>query len=247
MTPSTPFSRLPQPDPPRGKRRSWPADYTLPTRLELRAHGLYQRGMACYGFSVWDVGQNRLLIRHGAPIGHGQGPGAAVDAAAAGLHALLEGLSWLIREDEHRRRLLVCTDDPIVYTELQRDGPPPAAAHGFLVRQVISTLARCPHHALQLIAADRNVQAIGAADDAFVAAQEAERLARAPEVLPELHPVGPYLYLVGDRYRVDLAAGTCTCPDFRTVHTERHPIRCKHLLAALQLAGRTSPPAPDQG
>jgi hypothetical protein len=247
MTPSTPFSRLPQPDPPRGKRRNWPADYTLPTRLELRAHGLWERGMACYGFSVWDVGQNRLLIRHGALIGRGHGRGEDLDAVAAGHHALLEGLGWLIRQDEHRRRLLVCTDHPLVYAQLQGDHPVPDAAHGPLAGQVLATLARFPQHALHLIAPERNVQAIEAADEAFVAAQEAERLARAAEVLPELRPAGPAIYLVGDRYRVDLAAGTCTCPDFRAVHTERHPVRCKHLLAALQLAGRTSPPAHDQG
>jgi hypothetical protein len=247
VTPSTPFSRLPQPDPPRGKRRNWPADYTLPTRLELRAHGLWERGMACYGFSVWDVGQNRLLIRHGALIGRGGGGAEALGPVAAGYHALLEGLNWLIRQDEHRRRLLVCTDHPLVYAQLRDDGPAPDPAHGPLVGQVLTTLARFPQHTLQLIAAERNVQAIEAADEAFVAAQEAERLARVPEVLPELIALAPTLYLVGDRYRVDLAAGTCTCPDFRTVHTVRHPIRCKHLLAALQLAGRASPPAPDAG
>jgi predicted nucleic acid-binding Zn finger protein len=94
-----------------------------------------------------------------------------------------------------------------------------------------------PQHSLQLIPEAHNRQAIQAADEAYVKAQEAERLARVAEVLPELRHTGGGLYMVGKRYRVDLEAGTCSCPDFARVHSERHPIRCKHLLAARQAAG----------
>jgi hypothetical protein len=233
VSPSTPFSRLPQPDPPRGKRRDWPADYRLPTRLELGTHGLWERGLACYGFAVWDVGHNRLLIRHGAPIGRGR----ALDTVAASHHALLAGLTWLVREEQHRRRLVVGTDNPLAYAQLEGHAPAPDRPHGQLVGEVRRTLTLFPQQTLQLMAQERNSQAIAAADQAYVSAQEAGRLARAAEVLPELRPAGPDLYLVGQRYRVDLAAGTCNCPDFRRVHTERHPVRCKHLLAALQLTG----------
>lgn len=233
MSPATPFSRFPQPNPPRGKRRNWPADYVLPTRLELGSHGLWERGMACYGFAVWDIGHNRLLIRHGALIEHGE----AMDAVAAGHHALLEGLGWLRRQGAHRRRTVVGTDNPLAYAQLQGDRPAQDLPYAPLIQQVARMLAGFPNHTLQLIPAERNNQAIQAADDAYVSAQEAERLARVAEVLPELQPAGPGLYRVGDRYWVDLQAGTCTCPDFRQVHSERRPIRCKHILAALQVAG----------
>jgi len=237
---STPFSRLPQPDRPRGKRRDWPADYRLPTRLELATHGLWERGLACYGFAVWDVGQNRLLIRHGAPIGRGRG----LDGVAAGHHALLAGLNWLVREEQHRRRLVVGTDNPLVYAQLEGAALAPDSPYGALVGEVRRALALCPQQTLQLMAEGRTGEAIAAADRAYVRAQEAGRRARAAEVVAELRPAGPDLYLVGRRYRVDLAAGTCSCPDFRRVHTERHPVRCKHLLAALQLAD--GPEAPDR-
>jgi len=53
---------------PRGGRRNWEQELRLPTRLELYSHGLVERRIATYGFSVWDVGENRLLMEHGALI-----------------------------------------------------------------------------------------------------------------------------------------------------------------------------------
>jgi hypothetical protein len=189
--------------------------------------------MACYGFAVWDVGQNRLLIRHGGLIGKG----AEMDTVAASHHALVEGLGWLVRQGEHRRRIVISTDNPMAYAQLQGEGAIGDLPYRALTQEVKRTLGLFPQHSLQLIPETRNRQAIEAADDAYVEAQEAERLARVAEVLPELQHAGGAIYMVGDRYRVDIEAGTCSCPDFR-VHSERHPIRCKHLLAALQMAGR---------
>jgi hypothetical protein len=188
--------------------------------------------MACYGFAVWDVGQNRLMIKHGGLIGAGEGQ----DATMASHHAALEGLRWLIRQAEHRRRVVVRIDHPLAYAEIEGRQAAPSSRTRTLVAEVRQTLARFPQHALQLVPTGQNQQAMLAADQAFVEAQEADRRIRAAEVIPELRSVGSGVYRVGDRYRVDLAAGTCSCPDFRQVHSERHPIRCKHLLAAWQVA-----------
>jgi len=224
-----PYTQFP-PTPPRGGRRNWAQELTLPTRLELYTHGLVERRMATYGFLVWDVGENRLLVEHGALIAEGK----EATPAVAGHRALIEGLNWLIRQEQHRRRIVAYSDSVLVHDYLSGDRPVRDEAHWPLVREAQRAMRLFPQFTLKLISRQNNGRAARLAADAYIAAQEAKRLRRVPAVLRELRPVGPNLYLVGDRYKVDLAAGTCACPDFRRMHTEQYPIRCKHLLAALQ-------------
>jgi hypothetical protein len=85
----------------------------------------------------------------------------------------------------------------------------------------------------------------------------AERARRAREMTAAVDHQGGPLYDVrtrGDEYRVDLAAGTCECPDY-----EHREVRCKHLrrVAIEVTAGEVPPPTaprvtehlehPDQG
>ncbi len=233
-----PYTRFPPSIPPRGGRRNWVEELTLPTRLELYAHGLVERKIATYGFVVWDVGENRLLQEHGAIAA--KGPEAT--PLAAGYTALIEGLGWLVRHGHRRRRIVAYSDNVLVCDQLSGGRPVHDGAQWQLVREGQRIVRLFSQLSLKSISEQVNDHAVGLAAGAYVAAQEEQRLQRVPAVLRELRRARPDIYLVGDRYQVDLAAGTCTCPDFRTMHSDQYPIRCKHLLAALQ---QRSSPAPD--
>ncbi len=225
-----PYTRFPPSIPPRGGRRNWTEELTLPTRLELYAHGLVERRIAAYGFVVWNVGENRLLQEHGALAA--KGPEATL--VAAGYHALIEGLGWLVRHGHRRRRIVAYSDNVLVCDQLTGGRSVHDGAEWQFVREGQRTLRLFSQLSLESISEQVNDHAVRLAAGAYVAVQEEQRLQRAPAVLRELRPAGQDIYLVGDRYRVDLTAGTCTCPDFRTMHSDQYPIRCKHLLAALQ-------------
>lgn len=232
-----PYTRFPPSIPPRGGRRNWAEELTLPTRLELYAHGLVERRIAAYGFLVWDVGENRLLQEHGAIAA--KGPEAT--PLAAGYTALIEGLGWLVRHGHRRRRIVAHTDHVLVCDQLSGGRPVHDGEQWQLVREGQRIVRLFSQLSLKSISEQVNDHAVRLAAGAYVAAQEDKRLQRVPAVLRELRPAGPDIFLVGDRYQVDLAAGTCTCPDFRTMHSDQYPIRCKHLLAALQQRSSQAP------
>ena len=84
---------------------------------------------------------------------------------------------------------------------------------------------------------EENEEADGLSVQAYVEYEEAKRRARIKGVLPRLEKLETGKYLVhGSQttYLVDPDAGTCTCPDFEKRHSKRFPIRCKHILAALE-------------
>ena len=67
---------------------------------------------------------------------------------------------------------------------------------------------------------------------------EASRRERAKRISRErIEKTGEGIFRVtgsrGVRYRVDLKAETCSCPDYRRHRKDRIPIRCKHILACL--------------
>jgi ribonuclease HI len=226
-----PFTKIPPALPPRGSRRDWREQLTLPNRLDLYGHGLVERRLATYGFVVWDVGENRMIMEHGRLIAEG----AQATQGLADHRALIEGVKWLIRQELHRRRITAFTDSALVYEHLMGEGPVSNEEYRPLVWEARRAVGQCPQLTLKLIPPHENSRAVQLAANAYVTAQEARRRQRASEVLPELSRAEPGVYWVGDRYRVDLEAGTCTCPDFRQVHTQKYPIRCKHLLAAISL------------
>lgn len=212
------------------RRRDWAQELSLPTLLALYAHGLSQRRIATYGFRVWDVGENRQLMEHSAVAAEG----AAVTRALADYRAIIEALNWLIREGHRRRRIVAYTDSRLVHEQLTGDRPVEESAHWPLVREAQRAVGAFRQLSLELVSEEENSGAARLAAGAYVTLLEARRLRRVPDVLAELLPAGSQQFLVGERYRVDLAAGTCTCPDFRRMHSELYPVRCKHLLAALQ-------------
>jgi hypothetical protein len=226
-----PFTKIPPTLPPRGSRRDWREQLTLPNRLELYGHGLVERRMATYGFAVWAVGENRMIMEHGRLIAEG----AQATQALADHRAVIEGVGWLVRQGLHRRRIIAFTDSTLVYQHLMGEGPVSHEEYLPIVWDARRAVGQCPQFTLKLILPHENSRAVQQAVNAYVAAQEARRRQRASEVIPELSPAEPGVYLVGDRYTVDLEAGTCTCPDFRQMHTQQYPIRCKHLLAAIAL------------
>lgn len=217
---------------PRGSRRDWERDLELPTLLTLHTHGMARRRVASYGFVVWDVGENRLLMEHGAVVPEDIG----VSWIGASYHALQAGLSWLVEHQAHRRRLQAYTDNPLLLDQLFGRRSVEREDHWDLLRDVQRMMRLCPLLELCLVAEEQNGRAIELALAAYVEGQEARRLARTDEVLKELLLVQPGVYLVGDRYRVDLEGGTCTCPDFTANQRRNLPIRCKHLLAAIRSA-----------
>jgi ribonuclease HI len=212
------------------RRRNWAQELSLPTLLAAYAHGLSQRRIATYGFRVWDVGENRQLMEHSAVAAEGAG----VTQALADYRAITEALNWLIREGHSQRRIAAYTDSQLVYQQLAGDRPVEDRAHWPLVGEAQRAVGAFRQLSLELVTEEENSDAVRLAAAAYVTLLEARRLPRVPDVLAELLPTGSQQFLVGERYRVDLAAGTCTCPDFRRMHTEQHPVRCKHLLAALQ-------------
>jgi ribonuclease HI len=206
--------------------------------LDLYVHGLVERKIATCGLLVWDVGENRLLLEHGRLIAEGKG----VSPTFADRCALGEGLNWLIRQGLYRRRIVAYTDSVHIY-ELDEQGagerPAQKVAHRPLAEELRELVKRFPQLTLKLISRQENRRASQLAAAAYVAFQEDRRRRRAAEIVDELQRIEAKIYLVGERYKVDLAAGTCTCPDFRRMHTERYPIRCKHLLAAQQESKRS--------
>ena len=224
-----PYSRFPPTDPPRRSRSNWAAELSLPTRLELATHGLLERSIATYGFVVWDVGVNRFLVQHGSRIVQQK-----VTQTDAHLYALIAGLKWLARQDLHRRRTVAWTESPRVYDQLVKDQPARDENTRRLAELGREQMRRFSQLELKMITPGSNQHASQLAAEAYVNAQEESRRRRVPAVLPDLTRVGDGVFRVGDRYTVDLNAGTCTCPDFHQMHTARFPIRCKHLLAAIQ-------------
>lgn len=229
-----PYSKFP-PSPPRGSRRDWAERLTLPTRLDLYVHGLVERKVATCGLLVWDVGENRLLLEHGRHLAEGKG----VSPTFADRRALGEGLNWLIREGLYRRRIVAYTDSALIHEQGAEERPAQRVTHGPVAEELRELVKRFPQLTFKLISAQENRRAGRLAAAAYVAYQEDRRRQRAAGVVDELHRAKAGIYLVGERYKVDLAAGTCTCPDFRRMHTEKYPVRCKHLLAAQQESKRS--------
>lgn len=231
------FSRFP-PDEPRGaRRRDWHQALQLPNRLELFCHGHVERGVAACGFLLWEVGENRLVMEYGGALGPPAG-WKRMTPLAAEYGALVVGLNWLVEHRLHKRHGIVFCDSPLVVAQMHGRRPVERPADWDLLRPAQRALQFCPQMALELVSEERNRPAIDRATEGWVAFQETQRRERAQAVLQELRQVGPGLYLVGDRYRVDLAAGQCTCPDFRRWQRENYPVRCKHLLAAELAAGK---------
>jgi hypothetical protein len=224
----TPFSRRSPKMPPRGKIREWRQELALPTRLEIYVHGLVERNIAAYGFWVWDVGENRLIISHGAVSDRGQG----IRQEQADLQALTTGLEWIVKTGLHRRKTIAYTDSLTAF-QIADSGQPVGASRPEAAL-ALKTIAQFSQLSIQLVNLSNNRKAIELAVNAYVNAQELQRMKRVPEVLSELRRIGPQTFLVGDRYRVDLQTGICTCPDFQRIHSSIYPVRCKHLLAAIQ-------------
>jgi len=232
MSKSTPFSKLSPRLPPRGKNRQWQQTLALPSRLECCCHGLVERKQAAAGYWVLDLGQNRALVTFGGLIELEAGSNESV----AQLQALILLLNWLDRAGLQKRRIAVSLDSLAVYALLadRNRGRVPWAAGRF--DELMVLLHEFSDLEFKLVDLSRNARAVQLAVEGYVNALERRRRARTRDVIPQLEPCGPHQYRVGDRYRVDLEAGTCTCPDFRRWHTGRFPIRCKHILAALELS-----------
>ena len=231
------FSRFPRRAPRGGRQRDWVRALELPTGLELFAHGRVERGVAVCGFVVWDVGENRQVMAYGGVLGPPPG-WKRVTPLAAEYQSLTAGLNWLVEHELHRRHGFAYSDSVLVVEQLSGQRPVEKDAEWDLLRPARKALSLCPNFKLALVSGERNVLAAEAATEAWVAFQQTERRERALAVLQELTQVSPTTFLVGDRYKVDLAAGTCSCPDFRRWQRENYPVRCKHLLAAELAAGK---------
>lgn len=221
------YTKFP-PSQPRGSHRDWEAALQLPTRLEIYAHGLVERQIATCGFVVWDVGENRQLISHGKVVAEGR----HVTEELADILALLEGLRWLIHQEFHRKRVLAFTNNRSVVHRLSLRRPAMSKGVSDAIHELQRVVGRFPQLEVDVAPPDKTIDAFEKASAAYVSVQEDRRRQRVPEVLNELYQIKPGHYWVGNRFQVNLEAGTCTCPDFRQNHTEKYPIRCKHLLAA---------------
>jgi ribonuclease HI len=86
---------------------------------------------------------------------------------------------------------------------------------------------------------EENAEADALSRRAYVRAAppDPRRLARAAELASSVRSLGGSRFAVPSRlgrgeYEVDLAAGTCSCPDFA-----KRGLKCKHVLAAEMFSG----------
>ncbi|NSW82782.1 MAG: reverse transcriptase-like protein [Syntrophothermus sp.] len=80
---------------------------------------------------------------------------------------------------------------------------------------------------------EKNADADALSVKAYCQELEKSRLEKA-KTITDIIKTGPYEYIINGKYTVKLNSRPfCTCPDFAR-HSGRFPIRCKHILAALE-------------
>ena len=193
-------------------------------------------GVAAYGFVIYE-GKKKLSEGKGV-IGQGKG----MTNNVAEYTAAIEAMSWLLGHEYQGKKVTLASDSMLLVKQLSSSWRVRSERIRPLHRRA-SELARRLRVRFHWVPREENEEADGLSVHAYVEYEEAKRRARIKGVLPRLEKLETGKYLVhGSQttYLVDLDAGDCTCPDFEKRHSERFPIRCKHILAALEAEEATN-------
>jgi len=185
-------------------------------------------GVATYGFVIYEGGKK---IAQGKGV-IGQGKGMTNNVAE--YTAALAALSWLAEHGYEGARVTIRSDSMLLVKQMQGAWRVRSDRIRPLHRRARQLSSRFRTR-FRWVPREQNQEADALSVKAYVEYQEANRYARIADVLPRMRRLGPGHYVVqarGKTYQVNLWTGTCTCPDFKKMHSRRFPIRCKHILAA---------------
>jgi ribonuclease HI len=185
-------------------------------------------GIATWGYVAYKAGQ-RLTSARGV-VGQGRG----MTNNVAEYTAIIEALRWLLDAGHHGQTAIIQTDSQLAVFQLRGIWAVKSDRIRPLYREAGRLARELGPVRFAWIPREDNEEADALSVVAYVEAQEAKRRERAGSVA--LERLGPARFLANGKYAVDTGAGTCTCPDFKNRHTPRFPIRCKHLLVALDRA-----------
>jgi len=188
-------------------------------------------GVATYGFVIQRGGE---LIQQGSGV---LGEGEGMTNNVAEYTAAIEALRWLLEHGYEGRRVTLMSDSMLLIKQLRglwQVRSPRIAPLYHQARKLAS------HFKVRFrwVSREENEAADALSVEAYVEYQESKRWARVAGVVGRLSEVGDGLYQVQAEptpYVVDLREGRCTCPDFRKLNSQRFSIRCKHILAALEV------------
>lgn len=219
-------------------------------------------GIACYGLSVSGPHDSEPAI-------HTEwGPcerGARVVAELAGLRAALAGMEWYSANTARlpvgeQATVYVDRAEAVSYIEQARSRmltgrrSPSKLEGGQSVDFTLSIrlralLGKCTGLALSVYAPHDQEgprEALELAERSLVAELESSRRTRCGEV--ELADLGKGMFRASGGYEVDAVLLWCECKDFEINSAGtlgKYPVRCKHILAAQDLLGRSSPSSAD--
>jgi len=187
-------------------------------------------GVATFGFLIYRDGK---LVHEGKGV---VGTGGGMTNNVAEYSAAISAMEYLLQKGPGGK-VTIHSDSMLLVRQMQggwkvrspRIEPVHRRARG-LVRRLSVRFRWVPR--------ERNEAADRLSVQAYVDYQESKRRARTAGVLPRLSKMGDALYQVQAQptpYLVDLEEGTCTCPDFRKPNSQRFSVRCKHVLAALEM------------
>ena len=195
-------------------------------QLVIYADGLCEPfnpgGWACWGWVALEDGQE-IASGHGC-AGHGRG----VSNNLAEYKAAVEAMRWAVAQ--RRKGVLLRTDSQLVVRQAAGDWDC-HAQHLLPFVEELRYLLRQAQGRIEWVPRERNQRADALSREAYEEAVDRARVARAADVQIEKKDGK---IIANGRYLVDLAQGTCTCPDFQHRHQP-----CKHLIAArLHVEGR---------
>ncbi|WP_156896820.1 reverse transcriptase-like protein, partial [Desulfovirgula thermocuniculi] len=160
------------------------------------------------------------------------GPGATNNVAE--YTAVIRALEWLLESGYRDEEVEVCSDSQLCIYQLRGEYAVKSPRVAPLYRRAKELAGRFRRLRFRWVPREQNTEADALSRRAYARAAppDPRRLARAAELAPSVRPLGGGRFAVPsqsgrEEYLVDLAAGTCTCPDFA-----RYGVKCKHILAA---------------
>jgi ribonuclease HI len=185
-------------------------------------------GTACYGWAAYR-GREKLGEGCGAVC---SGPGATNNVAE--YSAVIKALEWLLENGHAGEEVEVRSDSQLCVRQLRGEYAVRSPRVAPLHRRAKELAGRFRRIRFRWVPREQNAEADALSRRAYARAAppDPRRLARAAELAPSVRPLGGSRFAVPSRsgrgeYEVDLAAGTCSCPDFAG-----RGLKCKHFLAA---------------
>lgn len=185
-------------------------------------------GTACYG---WVAYQDKEKIGEGYGVVC-SGPEATNNVAE--YTAVIRALEWLLEKGFTAERIEVRSDSQLCIYQLTGVYAVRSARIKPLYRKARELARKFSSLGFRWVPREKNEEADELSRKAYAesAALDKKRLAKAEKLVKNVEEVGGGQYHVlsstgKSKYVVDLAALTCTCPDF-----QKRGIKCKHIIAA---------------